>query len=312
MAGTVRKLAAGVVLLAAAGGAVFWFLTAPERIPEADIAALGAGDVARGERMFYAGGCASCHAAAQADPAEPPQLAGGLRLVTDFGTFVAPNISQHPTDGIGGWSLADLANAMQKGVSPDGRHYYPSFPYTSYARMKLADVADLYAFMKTLPAVEGRAPDHELGFPFNIRRGLGLWKLLNLSPEPVLALADASEQAKAGQYLVEGPGHCGECHTPRDLSGGIRKSEWLAGAVAAEGDGVVPNITPESSSSGQWSESDIAEFLKSGFTPEFDSAGGAMAAVVKNTGRLSDDDRAAIAAYLKAVPGRPNGFPAKK
>ncbi|MBX3571339.1 MAG: cytochrome c [Mesorhizobium sp.] len=312
MAGTVRKLAAGVVLLAAAGGAVFWFLTAPERIPEADIAALGAGDVARGERMFYAGGCASCHAAAQADPAEPPQLAGGLRLVTDFGTFVAPNISQHPTDGIGGWSLADLANAMQKGVSPDGRHYYPSFPYTSYARMKLADVADLYAFMKTLPAVEGRAPDHELGFPFNIRRGLGLWKLLNLSPEPVLALADASEQAKAGQYLVEGPGHCGECHTPRDLSGGIRKSEWLAGAVAAEGDGVVPNITPESSSSGQWSQSDIAEFLKSGFTPEFDSAGGAMAAVVKNTGRLSDDDRAAIAAYLKAVPGRPNGFPAKK
>jgi mono/diheme cytochrome c family protein len=312
MAGTVRKLAVGAVLLAAAGGAAFWFLTAPDRIPQADIAALGPGDVARGERMFYAGGCASCHAAAQADPGQPPQLAGGVRLVTDFGTFVAPNISQHPTDGIGGWSLADLANAMQKGVSPDGRHYYPAFPYTSYARMKLTDIADLYAFMKTLPAVEGRAPDHELGFPFNIRRGLGLWKLLNLSPEPVLALADASEQAKAGQYLVEGPGHCGECHTPRDLSGGIRKSEWLAGAVAAEGDGVVPNITPESSSSGQWSQSDIAEFLKSGFTPEFDSAGGAMAAVVKNTGRLSDDDRAAIAAYLKAVPGRPNGFPAKK
>jgi len=312
MAGTVRKLAAGVVLLAAAGGAAFWFLTAPERIPEADIAALGAGDIARGERMFYAGGCASCHAAAQADPAQPPRLSGGLRLVTDFGTFVAPNISQHPTDGIGDWSLADLANAMQKGVSPDGRHYYPAFPFTSYARMKLADIADLYAFMKTLPAVEGRAPDHELGFPFNIRRGLGLWKLLNLSPEPVLALAGASEQAKAGQYLVEGPGHCGECHTPRDLSGGIDKSQWLAGAKAAEGDGVVPNITPESSSSGQWSESDIAEFLKSGFTPDFDSAGGAMAAVVKNTGRLSDDDRAAIAAYLKAVPGHPNGFPAKK
>ena len=239
-------------------------------------------------------------------------LAGGLRLVTDFGTFVAPNISQHPTAGIGDWSLADLANAMQKGVSPDGRHYYPAFPFTSYARMKLADIADLYAFMKTLPAVEGRAPDHELGFPFNIRRGLGLWKLLNLSPDPVLALAGASEQAKAGQYLVEGPGHCGECHTPRDLSGGLDKSQWLAGAKAAEGDGVVPNITPESSSSGQWSESDIAEFLKSGFTPEFDSAGGAMAAVVKNTGRLSDDDRAAIAAYLKAVPGHPNGFPAKK
>lgn len=178
--------------------------------------------------------------------------------------------------------------------------------------MKLADIADLYAYLKTQPAVAGKAPDHQLGFPFNIRRGLGLWKLLHLSPEPVIALDGASEQAKAGQYLVEGPGHCGECHSPRDLSGGIKKSEWLAGAVAAEGDGVVPNITPESSSIGQWSQSDIAEFLKSGFTPDFDSAGGAMAAVVKNTGRLSDDDRAAIAAYLKAVPGRPNGFPAKK
>lgn len=312
MAGTVRKLAAGVVLLAAAGGAAFWFLTAPDRIPEADIAALGAGDVARGERMFYAGGCTSCHAAPKADAAAPVQLTGGLELKTPFGTFVVPNISQHPTDGIGAWSLADLANAMQKGVSPDGRHYYPAFPYASYARMKLADIADLYAYLKTQPAVEGRAPDHKLGFPFNIRRGLGLWKLLHLSPEPVLVLDGASEQAKSGQYLVEGPGHCGECHTPRDLSGGIKKSEWLAGAKAAEGDGVVPNITPESSSIGQWSQSDIAEFLKSGFTPDFDSAGGAMAAVVKNTGRLSDDDRAAIAAYLKAVPGRPNGFPAKK
>ncbi len=312
MAGTVRKLAAGVVLLAAMGGAAFWFLTAPDRIPEADIAALGAGDVARGERMFYAGGCTSCHAAPKADAAAPVQLTGGLELKTPFGTFVVPNISQHPTDGIGAWSLSDFANAMQKGVSPDGRHYYPAFPYASYARMKLADVADLYVYLKTQPAVAGRAPDHQLGFPFNIRRGLGLWKLLHLSPEPVLALAGASEQAKAGQYLVEGPGHCGECHSPRDLSGGIKTSEWLAGAVAAEGDGVVPNITPESSSIGQWSQSDIAEFLKSGFTPDFDSAGGAMAAVVKNTGRLSDDDRAAIAAYLKAVPGRPNGFPAKK
>lgn len=312
MAGTVRKLAAGAVLLAAAGGAAFWFLTAPERIAETDIAALGAGDVARGERMFYAGGCTSCHAAPKADAAAPVQLSGGLELKTPFGTFVVPNISQHPTDGIGAWSLSDFANAMQKGVSPDGRHYYPAFPYASYARMKLADVADLYAYLKTQPAVEGRAPDHQLGFPFNIRRGLGLWKLLHLSPDPVLALAGASELAKAGQYLVEGPGHCGECHTPRDLSGGIRTSEWLAGAKAAEGDGVVPNITPESSSIGQWSQSDIAEFLKSGFTPDFDSAGGAMAAVVKNTGRLSDDDRAAIAAYLKAVPGRPNAFPAKK
>jgi len=307
-----RKLALGILAIALAGGAAFWFLTMPDRLPEADIAALGAGDVARGERMFYAAGCASCHAAPKVDANAPVQLTGGLELKTPFGTFVAPNISQHPTDGIGAWSLSDFANAMQRGVSPDGRHYYPAFPYASYVRMKLTDVADLYAFMKTQAQVAGRAPDHQLGFPFNVRRGLGLWKLLHLSPEPVLALANASDQAKAGQYLVEGPGHCGECHTARDLSGGIKTSEWLAGAVAAEGDGVVPNITPEGADAGKWSEGDIAEYLKTGFTPDFDSAGGAMAAVVKNTGRLSDDDRAAIAAYLKAVPARPNGFPVRQ
>ncbi len=306
-----RKLIAAMIVLAAIGGAVFWVLTIPSRLPEADIAALAPGDVARGERMFYAGGCTSCHAAPKAEANAPVQLTGGLELKTPFGTFVVPNISQHPTDGIGSWSLSDFANAMQRGVSPDGSHYYPAFPYASYARMKLEDVADLYAFMKTQAQVAGRAPDHQLGFPFNIRRGLGLWKLLHLSPEPVLALANASDQAKAGQYLVEGPGHCGECHTARDLSGGIKKSEWLAGAVAAEGEGVVPNITPEGADAGTWSEGDIAEYLKTGFTPDFDSAGGAMAAVVKNTGRLSDDDRAAIAAYLKAVPPRPNGFPAR-
>ena len=306
-----RKLIAAMIVLAAIGGAVFWVLTIPSRLPEADIAALAPGDVARGERMFYAGGCTSCHAAPKAEANAPVQLTGGLELKTPFGTFVVPNISQHPTDGIGSWSLSDFANAMQRGVSPDGSHYYPAFPYASYARMKLEDVADLYAFMKTQAQVAGRAPDHQLGFPFNIRRGLGLWKLLHLSPEPVLALANVSDQAKAGQYLVEGPGHCGECHTARDLSGGIKKSEWLAGAVAAEGEGVVPNITPEGADAGTWSEGDIAEYLKTGFTPDFDSAGGAMAAVVKNTGRLSDDDRAAIAAYLKAVPPRPNGFPAR-
>ena len=306
-----RKLIAAMIVLAAIGGAVFWVLTIPSRLPEADIAALAPGDVARGERMFYAGGCTSCHAAPKAEANAPVQLTGGLELKTPFGTFVVPNISQHPTDGIGSWSLSDFANAMQRGVSPDGSHYYPAFPYASYARMKLEDVADLYAFMKTQAQVAGRAPDHQLGFPFNIRRGLGLWKLLHLSPEPVLALANASDQAKAGQYLVEGPGHCGECHTARDLSGGIKTSEWLAGAVAAEGEGVVPNITPEGADAGAWSEGDIAEYLKTGFTPDFDSAGGAMAAVVKNTGRLSDDDRAAIAAYLKAVPPRPNGFPAR-
>jgi mono/diheme cytochrome c family protein len=179
--------------------------------------------------------------------------------------------------------------------------------------MKAQDVADLYAFMKTLPAVPGRAADHQLSFPYNLRRGIGLWKLAYVSSEPVVALgSDASEQERLGRYLVEGPGHCGECHTPRDVLGGTDKGRWLAGAVAAEGDGVVPNITPGEGGIGGWSASDISGYLETGFTPDYDSVGGAMVDVQKNMARLSAADRDAIAAYLKAVPAHPNGYPPRR
>ncbi|CAG0995115.1 MAG: c-type cytochrome [Rhizobiaceae bacterium] len=309
--GLVGRVSAAAILLAVAGGAAFWLLTTPHPLDGGEIAALGTGDSARGEKVFNAGGCSSCHARPKSEGAARLQLVGGVELNTPFGTFVAPNISQDPRDGIGLWSLEDFANAMLRGVSPGSEHYYPAFPYSSYARMAPGDVADLYSYMKTLPAIAGAAPDHRLGFPFNIRRGLGLWKLLHLGGEPVITLADdASEAVRRGRYLVEGPGHCGECHTPRDLSGGVKKGEWLAGAVAAEGTGNIPNITSGDGGIGAWSAEEIAFFLESGFTPDFDSAGGAMAEVIKNTALLAPEDRAAIAAYLKAVPPRPNGYPA--
>ena len=304
-----KRLGIAVIILAAVGGAVIWLLTAPERIDASQIAALGPGDAARGERIFYAGGCASCHARPQATGEQALELAGGMELATPFGTFVAPNISSDTTDGIGGWSAEDLANAMLKGVSPEGSHFYPAFPYASYARMEPRDIGDLHAFMQTLPAVSGKAADHRLSFPFNIRRGLGLWKLLFLDAQPVVALpADASDELKLGRYLVEGPGHCGECHTPRNVIGGTDKSRWLAGAVAAEGDGKVPNITSGEGGIGDWSAGDIASLLESGFTPDFDTAGGSMAAVIRNTSKLRPEDRVAMAAYLKAVPPHPNGY----
>ncbi len=271
--------------------------------------AMTQGEVERGETVFWASGCASCHARPKAKGDARLELAGGVRLVTDFGTFVAPNISTDPADGIGAWSPDDFANAMLHGVSPDGRHYYPAFPYTSFARMKAQDVADLYAFMRTLPSVAGKAPGHELGFPFTFRRGIGLWKWLNLRPAPVIALgANAGEAVRRGQYLVEGPGHCGECHTPRDFTGGLDYAQWLAGAKAAEGDGKVPNITSGDGGIGSWSVKDIAYFLESGFTPDFDSVGGAMVEVQENMAKLPASDREAIAAYLKALPKRPNGY----
>ncbi|RTL97108.1 MAG: c-type cytochrome [Hyphomicrobiales bacterium] len=308
-----KKLVGTVIVLGVAGAVAGWALSAPVRLDAQAVARLGPGDAARGKRIFYAGGCTSCHSRPGAEGDARLQLAGGLELKTPFGTFVPPNISQDQKDGIGAWSEQDFANAMLKGVSPSGEHFYPAFPYASYARMKPADIADLYAFMKTLPAVAGKAPDHRLSFPFSIRRGIGLWKLLYLSPEPVIALPDgAPDKVLAGRYLVEGPGHCGECHTPRDFAGGIEKGEWLAGAVAAEGSGVVPNITPDGKSIKDWSEADIANYLETGFTPDFDSVGGSMVEVQRNMAQLTPDDRAAIAAYLKAVPPRPNGYPARK
>lgn len=306
-----RRAVVALGVIVVAGAAAAWFLSAPKRLDAQTVAALGEGDATRGERMFWAGGCASCHAAPKADGDERKKLGGGAALVTPFGSFVPPNISPDPTDGIGGWSKEDFANAMMRGVSPSGEHFYPAFPYASYARMKPSDVGDLYAFMKTLPAVQGKAAESDIPFPFNIRRSLGLWKLLFLDPAPAVALAaDASQAAKSGQYLVEGPGHCAECHTPRTLfgAGGSDKSKWLAGAKAAEGEGNVPNITAGEGGIGSWSEGDIVTFLKDGQTPDFDFVGGSMSSVVKNMAHLSDDDLKAMAAYLKAIPALPRGY----
>ncbi|GHC69603.1 c-type cytochrome [Limoniibacter endophyticus] len=301
--GKAGKITAGLAGLMLAGAVGFWFVTAPQPLGQTRIdAAANGADAARGEILFWAGGCASCHASPQAEGDAQTRLAGGLALETPYGQFVAPNISQHPQDGIGGWSLGDFMNAMKRGVDPAGAVLYPAFPYTSYARMPDADIADLFAYMKTLPAVEGRAPANELTFPYSLRRGVGLWQRLYLSEEPVIALApDAADAVKRGQYLVEGPGHCGECHTPRNAFGALDKARWLQGAPAAEGGGTVPGIAPGGAID-DWSADDIATYLETGFTPDFDSVGGTMVEVQQNMARLSAQDRQAIGEYLKALP----------
>ncbi|MCO6386026.1 cytochrome c [Aliihoeflea sp. 40Bstr573] len=286
------KIGLTVAALAIACAAAGWALTSPNRLSAEELAALPEGNAAAGERIFWAGGCASCHAAPQASGEAMLQLAGGVELESAFGTFVAPNISSDPDHGIGGWTASDFANAVRRGVAPDGQHYYPAFPYTSYSRMSDRDVADLFAFMQTLPAAASDAPAHRVSFPFTVRRGIGLWKRLYLNEQPQVALSGASEEAVRGQYLVEALGHCGECHTPRAVTGGLETDRWLGGR---------PNITPAGDIA-NWSETDIAYYLESGFTPDFDSAGGRMAAVVRNMARLPAEDREAIAAYLKAVP----------
>lgn len=275
------------------GFGAFMTLTIPNTEPAQRVERL-VGDVARGETIYYAGGCASCHAA----PASENKLAlpGGRAFASPFGTFYAPNISPH-ADGIAGWSALDLVNAMKHGTSPEGQHYFPAFPYASYARAEIADIVDLKVFLDTLPAVASEAKPHDIGFPFNIRRTLGLWKLMFVSDEPVLVDAP-TEQIERGRYLAEALGHCGECHTPRNPLGGLQMADWLGGAPTPDGKGKVPNITPAAL---DWIESDIVEYLTSGFTPDYDVVGGHMADVVANTSKLSQADREALAAYLKAV-----------
>ena len=176
-----RKLVIAMAAVAALGLVAFWIVTMPARVA-ADALPPHTADLANGRTMFYAGGCASCHATPKEE--DRTRLGGGLALRSPFGTFVAPNISPDPDDGIGRWSEADFVTALWKGTSPDGRHYFPAFPYTSYQRMALADVRDMFAFIKTLPPVKGRAPDHDVRFPFNVRRLLGGWKFLFLDGEP--------------------------------------------------------------------------------------------------------------------------------
>jgi mono/diheme cytochrome c family protein len=299
-----KSVVAGLVVLAAIGAGGGLWLTAPQPLPDAHWQALAAPDLGNGERMFNAGGCVSCHAAPGAEGDAKRVLSGGLALKSPFGTFHVPNISPDPKAGIGEWTLAEFGNAMKRGVGRNGEHLYPSFPYGSYARMKDQDIADLYGFMKTLPVSNNIAAPHELGFPFNIRLAVGGWKLLYFNDAPRVELAGADPLVLAGQYLVEGPGHCGECHTPRNALGGFKAGKWLAGGPNPEGEGRIPDITPGSKTMGAWSTDEIAAYLETGFTPDYDSVGGSMVDVQQNMARLKAEDRAAIAAYLKAVPVR--------
>ena len=301
-----RRLFCAPVALARLGAGGGGVLSAPEpagRAPQTQTLEQG-GDAARGKLVFAAGGCASCHMTPGQEDRE--NLGGGLKLGSPFGAFVAPNISSDKEDGVGAWRVIDLANAMISGVSPQGEHYYPAFPYTSYHLAKIEDVRDLMAFLRTTPAVPGKAAAHEIPFPFNQRRALGLWKLMFFDTARFAPDAAKSEAWNRGRYLVEGRGHCAECHSGRNALGGIQADRRFAGAPDLEGKGIVPNITPEPSGFGKWSAGEIAELLKSGFTPDYDSVGGGMAQVVKNTAQLSDADRAAMAEYLKSLPPRPS------
>ncbi len=223
-----------------------------------------------------------------------------MAIASPFGTFYAPNISPDPVDGIGRWTEAEFVDAVTRGISPGGFHYFPAFPYPSYRHAKVEDIRDLFAYLKTLAPVPGKVRGHDVPFPFNVRRNIGIWKLLFMDDKPFTPDAARSPSWNRGAYLVGGLGHCAECHSPRNLFGGIIAAQRFAGGPNPEGEGWVPNITRKGI--GDWSETDIAYFLETGSMPDGDSAGGPMARVIKNTSQLSPEDRAAMAEYLKSLP----------
>jgi mono/diheme cytochrome c family protein len=298
----IRRLLVLAIVLAAIAAAAFWFLTAPRMLAAADLPD-HTPDLANGEYMFWAGGCESCHAAPDATGDDQLKLGGGLALTTPFGIFNVPNISPDKQTGIGSWSTLDFVNAMKRGIGKGGTHLYPAFPYASYQHMTLADVIDLKAFLDTLPPVENLPPGHELPFPFNVRRGIGLWQLLYVDGETFRPDPAEDAELDRGAYLVKGPGHCGECHTPRNVAGAMIADRAYSGAPTPDGKGSVPNITPDPDTGiGSWSKDDIVTLLQTGFKPNFDSVGGTMAPVQRNLAKLSEDDLNAIAAFLKSLP----------
>lgn len=292
-----RKLIVLALIAGVIGLALFWFLTIPGTVPAS---ALGAHqpNLANGKEMFYIGGCTSCHAIPGQE--DKTRLGGGLGLTSPFGTFYVPNISPDPKDGIGSWNEQQFVTAMNKGTRPDGTHYFPAFPYPSYQRMTFSDVRDLFAYLKTLPPVQGKVRDHDVQFPFNIRRMLGGWKLLFLDGEPFKPDPTQSAEWNRGAYLVNGPGHCVECHSPRNLMGGIKSGQRFAGGPNPEGKGWVPNITQKGLK--DWSKGDIEFMLETGQLPDGDSVGQQMTAVIRNTSELTPADRSAMATYLKWLP----------
>ena len=263
-------------------------------------AAAAAGDAQRGSYLAKAAGCVGCHTEEKKDA---PLFAGGRALKTPFGTFYGPNITPDLQAGIGNWSEADFTRAMRHGERPDGASYFPAFPYTSFTQMTDADVRDLWAYLRSLPANARANQPHDVGFPYGWRPLVRVWKWFFFTagpgaPEPQL---DSTQQR--GRYLVTALGHCGECHTPRNFLGGLKSDRFLAGGKGPDGKNV-PNLTPTRLK--KWGDSELKDFLTTGVTADGDVPAEAMAEVIRNTtSQLTPADLDAMLAYLRAVPALP-------
>ncbi len=256
--------------------------------------------LAKGEYLFHAANCQSCHTDSKSKGA---LLAGGRALETPFGTFYGPNITPDETHGIGGWSDEDFVRALRHGQAPDGSRYFPVFPYTAFTKMTDEDMLALKAYIFSLPPVDRPNKPHDIDFPFGFRFLMTFWQWLFFEPGVLAPDPARSEQWNRGAYLVEALGHCGECHTPREITGALDQSMAYAGTLDGPDGDAVPNITPDPETGiGTWSDKDLIFMFRSSLLPDGDAVGGTMAEVVQNGTRyLTQEDLEAIVAFLRAL-----------
>ena len=228
------------------------------------------------------------------------KLGGGLAIPSPFGTFYVPNISSDPTDGIGRWSEADFVTAVLKGTSPDGTHYFPAFPYASYQHAKVEDIRDLFAYLKTLAPVAGKARDHDVPFPFNIRRNVGIWKWLFMDGKPFAPDAAHSALMELRRLSRQQSRPLRGVSQPAQFPRRYRRGAALRRRAQSGRRGL--GAQHHAKGAGDWSAKDIAYFLETGQTPDGDTAGGSMVRVIRNTSQLSAEDRDGMAEYLKSLP----------
>ncbi len=263
--------------------------------------AFAQGDAKRGEYLAKAGGCGGCHTE---DKKDAVPFAGGRALKSPFGTFYGPNITPHPEAGIGRWTEADFVRAIRLGERPDGKNYFPAFPYPSFTKIVDRDLRDLWAYLRTLAPSPRANQEHEMRFPFGWRFLVTFWKWFFFTPGPFTNLPGLSDIANRGAYLVQALGHCGECHTPRNFLGGPKTGRYLAGGKGPDGKDVA-NLTPTLLK--KWSDKELEDILTTGIDPEGDVVAETMGEVVRNTtSQLTPADLNALIAYLRTLPPIPN------
>jgi len=266
--------------------------------------------VKRGKYIFQLAGCNSCHTNKKQ---KAQRLAGGVPIKTPFGTFYGSNITPDKMHGIGNWSKNDFIKALREGVSPEGSHYFPVFPYTSYTKMTDQDISDLRAYIFSLPPVTTPNRPHNIRFPFNNRRLLYFWKMLFFQNKRYKPVKSRNKNWNRGAYLVQGLIHCSECHTPRNMLGAIETGLFLSGSIHGGTGELIPNITRDrDTGTGKWTDSDLTDFLKFGMLPNGDIVGGSMADVIENLSELSSEDGRNIVEYLKSVPAITNNISIKR